>query len=213
MPLIKEKFSNKYRIDSTRWKKWDYGWVGYYFVTICTKDSACHFGKIQDRKVVYSQIGRIAVAYWQETPKHFPNVSLDYSIVMPNHIHGIVSIDRETVQTQRTTLNNAPGISTVNRESNRPSRRGVACNTPTQANQRLSSISPKPATLSSVVRSFKSAVSRWALANGQTEFAWQPRFHDRIIRNERELNAFQQYILDNPKNWDRSANDIGTISA
>ena len=31
---------------------------------------------------------------------------------------------------------------------------------------------------------------------------WQRNYFERIIRNERELNAIRQYIRDNPLNWD-----------
>lgn len=32
------KFRNKYRIESSRLQKWDYGWDAAYFITICTKN-------------------------------------------------------------------------------------------------------------------------------------------------------------------------------
>jgi hypothetical protein len=41
-----EKYMGKYRIDSARLKNWDYGSAGYYFVTICTDERECFFGKI-----------------------------------------------------------------------------------------------------------------------------------------------------------------------
>ena len=40
------KFKNKYRIESSRLKNWDYGSNGNYFVTICTKNMECYFGDI-----------------------------------------------------------------------------------------------------------------------------------------------------------------------
>jgi REP element-mobilizing transposase RayT len=58
--------------------------------------------------------------------------------------------------------------------------------------------------LSSVVRNFKSAVTTKIRKshNDQSIKVWQPRFFDRIIRNERELNAIRKYITDNPLAWD-----------
>jgi hypothetical protein len=32
---------------------------------------------------------------------------------------------------------------------------------------------------------------------------WQRNYYERVIRNDRELHAMQQYILDNPANWDK----------
>ncbi len=31
---------------------------------------------------------------------------------------------------------------------------------------------------------------------------WQRNYYEHIVRNERELRAIQQYILDNPLKWD-----------
>ena len=33
------------------------------------------------------------------------------------------------------------------------------------------------------------------------KFAWQPRFHDHIIRNNDELIRIREYIRNNPANW------------
>jgi putative transposase len=35
------------------------------------------------------------------------------------------------------------------------------------------------------------------------EFAWQPRFHDHIIRNDPEYQRINDYIESNPENWDK----------
>ena len=87
-------FKNKYRISSTRLKGWDYSKDGYYFVTICVKKQECLFGRINKDKMICTEIGRIACKYWQEIPEHFPFVRLDEYVVMPNHVHGIVVIDK-----------------------------------------------------------------------------------------------------------------------
>lgn len=41
-----------------------------------------------------SEIGKIAQKYWQEIPLHFPFIELDEFAVMPNHIHGIIIINK-----------------------------------------------------------------------------------------------------------------------
>jgi hypothetical protein len=45
-----KKFQNKYRIESTRLKYWDYSNPGMYFITICTHNFVEWFGTINDRK-------------------------------------------------------------------------------------------------------------------------------------------------------------------
>lgn len=51
--------------------------------------------------------------------------------------------------------------------------------------------------LGAVVRGFKSSVKRNTNQNN-IDFAWQPRFHDRIIRSQKELDAVRKYIELNP---------------
>ena len=59
-------YKDKYRIESTRLKDWDYSRSGYYFVTICTQDKKCFFGDVIDEKVRLSAIGEIVADEWQK---------------------------------------------------------------------------------------------------------------------------------------------------
>jgi REP element-mobilizing transposase RayT len=54
--------------------------------------------------------------------------------------------------------------------------------------------------LSSIIRSYKSAVSKNIHLLGEI-FSWQPRFHDHIIRNERSYQNISNYIANNPLKW------------
>jgi putative transposase len=61
--------------------------------------------------------------------------------------------------------------------------------------------------LGSVIRGFKSAVTSYARKN-DIEFEWQPRFHDRIIRTDKELVAIEEYIRNNVTNWGANRSDL-----
>ena len=89
-----DKFQNKYRIPSARAPFWDYGWNASYFVTICTHNHIFYFGDIGEEEMVLSDVGEIALQCWLEIPEHFPFVKLDTFVIMPNHVHGIVIIDK-----------------------------------------------------------------------------------------------------------------------
>ncbi|MFP4622282.1 MAG: transposase, partial [Bacteroidales bacterium] len=67
-------------------------------------------------------------------------------------------------------------------------------------NQFMSNISPKPGSVSTIIRSYKSIVTKHARKINPA-FAWQSRFYDHIIRNDRSYERIKQYIIDNPKNW------------
>ena len=44
--------------------------------------------------MVFNKIGNMAHQYWQEIPNHFPYIELGNFVVMPNHIHGILIINK-----------------------------------------------------------------------------------------------------------------------
>jgi len=89
-----DKYQGKYRIASTRLRYWDYGSNAAYFITICTKNREHFFGQIKDGKMRLSAMGHIANSCWYEIPNHFPFVELGAHIIMPNHVHGIVIINK-----------------------------------------------------------------------------------------------------------------------
>lgn len=167
-----------------RLKTHDYAQAGYYFVTICVRNHQCLFGEVENEKVNLSQIGIVAQRFWRKIPKVFPNVTLDAFVVMPNHVHGIIAMYRKC--------------------------RNVAVQRSYEGNhKRMSQISPKPQSLSTIIRSYKSICTK-TINEMQNEiyFQWQPRFHDRIIRNEKELNTIREYIKNNPLKWDIEKNSI-----
>jgi putative transposase len=172
-------YKNQYRIESTRLKEWDYSRYGYYFVTICTKDKQYFFGEIMGDEMQLSEIGKIVAEEWQNSEKIRDYVKLDQWIIMPNHLHGIVIIQNENkVETHS------------HASQNLPTPPGDAFNASLQRSN-----------LSSVIRGFKSATFRKIHKKRFVNFAWQSRFYDHIIRNEKELHEIREYILYNPLKW------------
>ena len=53
-----------------------------------------------------------------------------------------------------------------------------------------------------IINQFKSSVTR-RINPKTTFFAWQPRFHDEIIKDQKQYFAIKQYIKNNPKNWEK----------
>ena len=89
-----EKYKNKYRNGTISAKWWDFGWNGAYFVTICTKNRYPHLGYITNREMHLSTIGKVAESCWKQIPEHFPFVKLGEFVLMPDHIHGVIIIQR-----------------------------------------------------------------------------------------------------------------------
>jgi len=82
--------------------------------------------------------------------------------------------------------------------------RGTACRAPTEKFGR-----PTPRSLPTIIRSFKSAVTKRINALRKTPGArlWQRNYYEHVIRNEDDLNEIRQYILDNPVKWDMDENN------
>ena len=184
-------YKNKYRIESARCPNWDYTSNGYYFVTICTRDRQCFFGDIKAGKMELSDIGSIIAQEWQKTPKIRPNVQLDEWVVMPNHFHGIIIINNPV-----DTFNNP--VDTFRR--NASTDRNASTNNKNKS--RLKSNS-----LGSIIGQFKSVCTKQIWKMGFTDFGWQSRFHDHIIRDEAALSRIRQYIINNPTKWEQDKNN------
>ena len=179
-----DKFQNRYRIDSTRAKWHDYD-DGFYFVTICTKDRECFFGTIKNNEMIFSEIGKYTEQQLLLFPKHNEYIEVLSSVIMPNHIHLILAIDRTKINHKK---------------------RDIPILQKTETNETFHETSLRNATkqqswLSVAIRLFKQSVTRFANRNG-IAFGWQERFHDHIIRNQKEMDFIVEYIENNIQKWD-----------
>jgi REP element-mobilizing transposase RayT len=78
---------------SIRLKEYDYTNPNWYYVTICTNNKNCVFGRLNNGKLALNELGEVVKEEWLKTNAIRPNIKLDYFIVMPNHIHGIIIIE------------------------------------------------------------------------------------------------------------------------
>jgi REP element-mobilizing transposase RayT len=165
-------------------KGYDYASPGAYFVTICVRERECALGDVVDGEMALSDAGHIVQACWDDLPNHYPHVQLDVFVIMPNHVHGvIVLVDDDVV---------GAGLRPA------PTARPAPMTRPAPA-----TVMTKHHGLPEIVRAFKSFSARRVNAmrdNAGAPF-WQRGFYEHIVRNERELDAIQRYILDNPLKW------------
>lgn len=195
-----DKFRNKYRIQSARLQNWDYGWNAPYFVTICTANRKLFFGNVMDDKMNLSEIGEIADKYWLEIPEHFPFVKLDVHVVMPNHVHGIVIIDKPDDE-----RNIGANVGCNAGRNVEMPKLGVSTpQTSKQSQTTAASQKWKPATLGSIINQYK-RICTIKSRKINMDFTWQSRFHDHIIRNDAEYQRIKNYIINNPKNWNNDS--------
>ncbi|MHB8600080.1 MAG: transposase [Ktedonobacteraceae bacterium] len=77
---------------SIRLRHYDYRRPGSYYVTICVHEKRCVFGEIADAVAHLNELGNIAQTNWLAMPQRFPTIEVDEYIIMPNHMHGIITI-------------------------------------------------------------------------------------------------------------------------
>jgi putative transposase len=82
---------------SIRLKGFDYSSAGFYFITICCHDREPWFGHIEQKCMVVNRYGQIIRDSWHELVERNRHVHLDQFMVMPDHFHGLISIETDIV--------------------------------------------------------------------------------------------------------------------
>jgi REP element-mobilizing transposase RayT len=168
-------------------------------MAVCTKNREHYFGEIcTEPQMQLSQIGQYAYDQFMNVKTHYPYAEIPLFVIMPDHIHAIVIIDGEN----DTCRDVARNVSTSARNVSTFAR-----NVSTGVNTQMANISPRKNSLAVVIRGVKSSITHYANENN-IPFAWQTRFHDRIIRNQDEFDKISDYIEKNVVNWQ---NDMGNI--
>lgn len=203
-----EKFRNKYRVPSARLQNWDYGSNGAYFITICTKEMQHFFGEVADRKIILNSVGELAEEYWIEILKEFPYVEFGNFQIMPNHMHGILIIDKSVVAVEtRFIASNLDGIIEDERckdDADSSETRLIASVLPEKdgiggfAGENNPMLSDN---ISRIIRWYKGRCT-FEMRKINPNFGWHSRFHDHIIRNSESFERIQNYIEENPARWE-----------
>ena len=193
---------------SIRLKGYDYSQAGMYFITLCVQDKLCLFGEVVNGEMVLNDAGRVAKACWLNIPEHFPNAILHEHIVMPNHVHGIIEFVGANHYSPEpcSPANDSPEPFAPNNNfynnhfTNNPSSNN---DLPEKRANNDSPLRSPSKTIGSVVRGYKIGVVKWFRLNGNLGNIWQRNYYEHIIRNEQSYYRISEYILNNPKNWDK----------
>ena len=181
---------------SIRVKGYDYTQPGYYFITLVAKNRYCIFGSIAESDIKLNEIGELVVSCWLRIPDNFEHTTLDEFILMPNHLHGIIVIEEAVGMGEAFggIPQNVDNISSLNASPLQP-------------------IGTKSGSLGAIIQNFKSVSTR--IVNKQFfkpgNKIWQRNYFERIIRNERELNAITCYIQQNPIRWQVDRENLDAV--
>ena len=160
---------------SRRKPNWNYGWRGFYFITINCRGKRKYFGSIKDGEMQYSELGIKAKEIWSSVPEQFPFITIDEFQVMPDHFHALVIINENQKMNWHKVKEGQGGWA---REKS-----------PMIYNN-----------LSQVVRWFKGRCT-FECRKLNPSFTWQSTFDDRIVRDKHSFIKIQKYIRDNPLDW------------
>jgi putative transposase len=192
-----------------RLQGYDYSSDNLYFVTSCVQNRVCCFGEIfpdnpvrpHSPKIILNEYGEIAEKQWHWLAVQYPYVVLHAFVVMPNHIHGIIEINRNIVGTGRDIVGTGRDVVGTGRD--------------VVGTGRDLSLQPKIKSLSELIGAYKTTVSKQIHLLERTDgsrctdrsrpvrtFAWQRSFYEHIIRDEKSFETISDYILNNPINWE-----------
>jgi len=193
-----------------RHARFDYRASAAYFVTVCTDDRRCLFGRVRRGRMVLNEYGQIVANEWERSEEMRDEVVLDAFVVMPNHLHGIVCLvppGVEEVTPRGYDLDVGPNSLRSENASNDDvgTTRRSSLHEREEDSKETKDLpnGPSANSLSAMVGGFKAAVTKRVNECRGMPGApvWQPRYHDRILRNEEEWRARREYIKRNPERW------------
>jgi putative transposase len=188
---------NKHHRRSIRLQGYDYSQAGAYFVTMCTQNRELLF--------VADEVVDMIQRWWNKLPEKFPGVETDAFVIMPNHSHGIivtVGVNPRVDPGQTREYGQTHGSAPTNPAPTNPAPTNPAPTNPAPTND--------APTLGTIIQWFKTMTTNEYI-RGVKELNWPPfpgklwqrNYYEHIIRNDRELNAIRQYIIDNPAKWEQ----------
>ena len=183
--------SNLPNRQSIRLKNYDYSQEGSYFITLVTQDRIHLFGKIEDGKMILNTVGKILEEEWRNTIELRPNITLGEFIIMPDHMHMIITItaqmekkeDKEWIHSNPKSPSHTIGAII----------RGFKGASTKKINQFLNSTGES--------QFAPTTDSQFAPTEFYKNKIFQRNYYEHIIRNQNDFNRIEQYIIDNPMNW------------
>ncbi len=182
---------------SYRLKNYDYSRPGLYAITICCEKHQYLFGEITDGRLLLNDAGRIAKKCWIAIPEHYPNTRLHEFVIMPNHVHGIIEIIEKYIP-QKLVNDNNVGCQNIDALH----YNDVNIRTKNEYQKIIHG------SIGCIVRGYKIGVTKWFRQNYPNEFPknrkiWQSNYYDRILWSVASYERMANYILNNPKNWNK----------
>ncbi len=206
-----------HRRRSIRLTDYDYSQAGNYFVTILVRERQELLAKVVSSGIELSKTGEMVLAEWEALPTRFPGITIDTFMVMPDHIHGIITLlgrckgeaclrPLTLDKTHEGQVRRSADARQCNVDHPDAQREGRANEVGEGKLCPYVSVSPhgtSSESVSRVVQAFKSLTTRKyvSIASEPVGKLWHRNYFERVIRDEAELTACREYILTNPQRW------------
>ncbi len=186
--------SHLHRRQSIRIPGIDYTQAGSYFITVATKNKESLFGQIINDVMISNKLAAIVQEEWERTAVVRPGLQLDAFIVMPDHVHGLITIleDGGGVTVGAKMQLKGGGVNGQGRGSASPLRNG-----------NFIPNAPPPGSIGAIVGQFKSITAKRINSARQTPRmpVWQRNYYERILRDEQGYQNTLNYIVNNSNNY------------
>ena len=215
---------------SIRLKNYDYSKEGLYFITLCSTQSLNIFGHISNGEMNLNTFGEIAAEEWLASAIIRKNISLGEFIIMPNHMHGIISIDCKIENDNKENLGKfkspSQSIGAIIRGYKGATTKRINLLIREEGNKIIAARESDSG--DSFIKDPVTGVLQFSPTNGPTgnrkekgrmQFApteaptealtglsgegsiWQRNYYEIIIRTDRAYQNISNYIINNPKSW------------
>jgi REP element-mobilizing transposase RayT len=158
---------------SIRLKGYDYTAPGAYYITIIVQHRERILSQIVGGRVTLFPTGKLVEMVWRRLPVHFPRVTLDAFVIMPDHIHGIIVLSDEPPPHPETPCDRPKGTRPGSLAAIVQSFKSVSARRINQANS----------------------------TPGRR--VWQEDYYEHIVRDGVDMERIRRYIAANPARWHR----------
>ena len=186
-----------------RLKEFDYSSDNLYYITTNVKGRHKCFGHIQNEIMHLNILVEIVKAQWLWLEQQYSYIKLHEYIIMPDHFHGIIEINKSLIDFP----NHEVEIADFANDPDASVRTGRDLSLQTHPDhnhisESLNNSKIKIKSLSELIGAFKMTASKKIHELG-LDFEWQRSFNDEIIMDEEAFLYISNYIRDNAKNWNK----------
>jgi REP element-mobilizing transposase RayT len=178
------------RRKNLRLRSFDYSQAGAYFVTICTQENRCIFGSASDGIMHLNAAGEMVERWWLELNSKYDHIQTGQHIIMPNHIHGIITIVGAALCGCPEASMQQPAV--IGQEGH--PHRGAP-------------------TLGDIIGWYKTMSTNEYIRHVKTDHwppfprrLWQRNYYEHVIRHSQDLDSVRTYIDRNPLRWSLEEN-------